>query len=372
MNVTFFDLLGIDPNAANRANLAKALWPNSLASLTQGINVSDNSLTIVNNLQQGLVFTNVRPGVDLGSGPHGQIAFAASMAVVGAPATSQPFYLRALPDHGIQLNATDPLHPAQVFFSMDGRGTELIVDRLPVKILLKEGLAASLSSPPVVVGSFDPTKVDSFAYTLNDASRPTEIDCFIRLHLTPEGDLILEPAVPISLGPVRWMGIPATAVYDIQLLPSPNRREYLEWTHNDIGSFVSNPPAAGALGFRSIDVDFSQPPFSDLRDRIQNGAVHIDNLELVLEDVVLPVSVPLLPIPSHGTFGFRRKITDRTDIGQAYSLSGAPVQIPLYGSPQQGGNGGSALTLQAEEFFFRTGDVHAIDPADQPQVQFQA
>ncbi|MEA2666567.1 MAG: hypothetical protein QOI11_3511, partial [Candidatus Eremiobacteraeota bacterium] len=82
--------------------------------------------------------------------------------------------------------------------------------------------------------------------------------------------------------------------------------------------------------------------------------------------------VPVLPVPSHGTFGFRRKITDRADITQAYSLSGAPVQIPIYGSQRQGGNGGSSLTLQVEKFFFRTGDVHALDPADQPQLQFQA
>jgi hypothetical protein len=375
MKATFFDLLGIDPNLVDRATAAAALWPDDIASLTQGLNQSDNSLAIVNMLQQGLEFTDIRPGVDarvaLGTGLPGQIALAARMAVVGPFATSQPFYLRAIPDHGIQLALTDPLHPAQIFIALDGRGLEVIIDRLPVKIFLKEGLAAALDTNPVTVGTFDPVKPDSFAYQLGDATQPAQIECFIRLHLTPEGDVILEPSVPISFGPVRWMGLPATAVYDVLLLPSPHRREYLEWAHNDVGSFFSNPPADGAIGFRSIDVDFSQPPFSDLRSRLQGGAVHIDNLELVLEDVVVPVTVPLLPIPSHGTFGFRRKITDRTDIGQAYSLSGAPVQIPLYKSDAQGGNGGTSLTLQIEEFFFRTGDIHAFDPADQPQVQFQ-
>ena len=39
---------------------------------------------------------------------------------------------------------------------------------------------------------------------------------------------------------------------------------------------------------------------------------------------------------------------------------------------EQGGNGGSSLKLQVEKFFFQTGDIHATDPADQPQVQFQA
>jgi hypothetical protein len=384
MTARFYDLLGVDPKAVDRAGAARTLLANLLGStgiisLTQGINVSDDSLTMVGLFQQGLEFKNVRPGVDphaaLGKGAAGQIGYAAEMAVVGPLLTAQPFYLRALPDHGIQFVPTDPLHPAHVFVVVDGRGSELIVDNLPVKILLKPQLATSLIGGPVSVGTFDPSEVDAFAYTLNDDSTAAEIDCFIRLHLTPEGDVILEPSVPISFGPVRWMGIPATAVYDIQLIPSPNRRDYFEWTHNDIASFASNPPASGAVAFRSIDVDFSQPPFSDLRSRLQNGAIHIDNLELVLEDVVLPVSVPMLPLPSHGTFGFRRKITDRTDINQAYSLSGAPVQIQFYSStPKYEGDHPTdhGFKLQVEQFFFRTGDVHAIDPADQPQLQFQA
>lgn len=380
MNVSFYDVLGIDPNAVDRAGaahtlLSSLLGPTGLLSLTQGINLSDDSVPIIGMLQQGLAFTNVNPGIDahaaLGSGPAGQVGFAADMAVVGPLLTAQPFYLRSLPDHGIQLVPTDALHPAQIFFVSDGRGHELIIDRLPVKILLKSELAKVISGSPTPIGTFDNTQIDSFAYTLGDDVNPTEIDCFVRIRLTPENDVVLEPSVPVSFGPIRWMGLPATNVYDVQLIPSPNRREYLEWAHNDVGAFVSNPPAAGALAFRSIDVDFSQPPFSDLRARCQQGAVHIDNLELVLEEVVVPVSVPVLPIPSHGTFGFRRKITDRTDIAQAYSLSGAPVQIPMYRSGQSGGNGGSTLTLQIEEFFFRTGDIHAMDPGDQPQAQFQ-
>jgi hypothetical protein len=381
MNVTFFDVLGIDPNAPDRAGAARALLssilgPTGSISLTQGINLSDDTVPIVGMLQQGLVFTNVRPGVDphaaLGAGLAGQVGFAADLAIQGPLLTSQPFYLRALPDHGIQLVPTDPMHPAHLYLVSDGRGNELIIDSLPVKIFLKSQLASVLTGSPTQIGTFSPTKLDSFAYTLGDDTNPAEFDCFIQIRFTAEQDIILEPAVPISFGPVRWMGLPATAVYDIQLIPSPNRREYLEWTHNGIGSFISNPPAAGALAFRSIDIDFTQSPFSDLRSRVQTGSVNISNLELVLEDVVVPVSVPVLPIPSHGTFGFRRLITDRTDISQAYSLSGAPVKVPIYGSSPSGGNGGSSLTLQVEQFFFQTGDTHAMDPADQPQVQFQA
>ncbi|HKF61559.1 MAG TPA: hypothetical protein VKB42_09390 [Dongiaceae bacterium] len=374
MSANLFDLLGIGRALADRAGAAAALWPPTLASLTAGLNTTDDRLTIVNNLSAGANFTNIRPGVDakaaFGAGAAGQIAIAADMAIVGAPATTQPFYLRALPDLGIQLKVTDTVHPARVYAAVDGRGFEVIIDRLPVTLLLKSGLATALAAP-VTVGSFDGTAIDSFAYSLGDSTTQARLECFVRLHLTVEGDVILEPTVPLSLGPVRWMGLPAKAVYDIQILPAPNRREYLEWTHNDPGSFFSNPPAKGAIGFRSIDLDVSQPPLSDLKNRLQGGAVHVDNLELVMEDVVVPATVPMLPIPSHGTFGFRRKITDPGDIAQAYSFDNAPVQIPVYHSGAQGGNGGTTLTLEIDKFFFRTGDIHAIDPADQPQIQFQ-
>jgi hypothetical protein len=375
VKIGFFDLLGIDPAVADRAGAAAARWPGRLASMTQGLHTNDDSLPIVNNLQQGLTFTNVRPGVD----PHanfgttqGQIAFAADMAVTGAPATSQPFYLAAMPDVGLQLQATDPVHPARVYFAQDGRGWELIIDKLPVTVFLKEGTASALSSPPLSVGDFDPTNIDSFAYILDADTTPAQIQVFVRLQVTTEGDVILEPTVPISFGPCRWLGIPAKAVYDILLIPSPNRRDYYEWAHNDLDTFFANPPVKGALGFRSIDVDLSQSPLADLRDRLQGGAVNVGNLELVMEDVVIPLFGPLGPIPSHGTFGFRRLITDRSDIQQAYSFNNAPLQIPLYGSSSQGGNGGTALTLQVNDFFFQTGDVNAVDPADQPQVQFDA
>jgi hypothetical protein len=362
--VTFYDLLGLDPNAPAADAAAAALWPNDVLSLTPGVNT--DAPVIVRLLQEALVFTNVRPGVDplvtLGSGAAGQITFAADVHVTGGLLPSNPFYLRSMPDLGIQLRQTDPDPPAQCFFALDGRGHEVLIERLPVKLFLKRGLAKTLSTtPPEAVGKFQKDKVDGFAYTLQDDSQPSEIDAIVRFHLTPAGDVILEPSVPLSLGPARFMGLPAKAVYDLQLIPSPNRRDLLEWTRNDIGSFVSNPPVKGAIGFRSIEIDFDQSPFQDLRQRVQGGAIHLDNLELVLEDVVLPLTVPILPIPSHGTFGFRRKISDRSDIANAYSLAAAPVQVPIYGSPPQGGGGGSSLTLSVDKLLIASGAPPTVE-----------
>ena len=156
MKLSFFDMLGIDPALADRATAAAALWPDNLVSLTPGINVNHSDpLTIVNQLFQGTTFASLRPGVDagafFGTGTPGQLGFAADMHVVGPFVTAAPFYLRAMPDLGIQLSVTDPLHPARVFFAVDGRGHEIIIDRLPVKIFLKAGIASALSGAPVSV-----------------------------------------------------------------------------------------------------------------------------------------------------------------------------------------------------------------------------
>ncbi|HEX3532049.1 MAG TPA: hypothetical protein VH988_33740, partial [Thermoanaerobaculia bacterium] len=357
MSVTFYDILGLDPNDNDRDAAAAALWPNKVLSLTPGINTADDSLNFVKMLQQGLTFKSVRPGVDpqatLGSGVPGQITFAAELHVTGDGfLTSLPFYLRSLPDLGIQLLPTGP--PAQCFFAVDGRGYEVLIDHLPVRLFLKRGLATTLTLAPETVGQFTNGNVDGFAYTLQDDSQPSTIDAVVRLHLTPAGDVILEPTVPLSLGASRFMGLPAKAVYDIQLIPSPNRRDLFEWARNDIGSFDSNPPVKGAVGFRSIEIDFDQPPFKDLRERVQQGGVNLDNIELVFEDVVLPLAVHFLPLPSHGTFGFRRKIVDRDDLANAYSLLDAPILVPIR-------KGDKPLWLSVERLLIASGTPPTVE-----------
>ena len=68
MSANLFDLLGIGRALADRAGAAAALWPPTLASLTAGLNTTDDRLTIVNNLSAGASFTNIRPGVDAKAG----------------------------------------------------------------------------------------------------------------------------------------------------------------------------------------------------------------------------------------------------------------------------------------------------------------
>ena len=150
---------------------------------------------------------------------------------------------------GILLKPTDPMHPASIFFALDGRGHELIIDRLPVKLFLKPGLATALASA-TRFGWNVRSDCDRHFRLQTERRGALRRDRMLSCGYTSrtEGDVILEPTVPISFGPVRWMGLPATAVYDIMLLPSPRRRDYLEWTHNDPGSFCFESAGEGRGG----------------------------------------------------------------------------------------------------------------------------
>lgn len=386
MNVTFFDILGIDPNAANRTAIAASLLPSDLLLLGSNFSSATDLATIADLLQGGLTFKNVRPGVNaganVGSAMLGQISFAADVYVTGTLLPNTKFYLGALPDTGIQLFATGTDPPAQLFVSVDARGTEIIVDRLAVKLFLKSGLVAppapaqaqTLAADVAVGLPFAKDKVDGFAYVLRDGP-PSEVDAIVRLHLLPDGSLLIEPSVPISFGPMRFFGLPAKNLFDLQLIASPQHREFYEWAHNDLTSFISNPPVKGAVGFRSIDLDWSKSPLAELMQRVTDpgsGVVLISGIEVVLEDVVVPLAVPMLPIPSHFTAGFRRKISDRSDIANAYDFSGAPIWIPIYRSDKKGGSSGTFLTLEIEKLFFRSGTPGAVNPNDAPQIEFKA
>jgi hypothetical protein len=126
----------------------------------------------------------------------------------------------------------------------------------------------------------------------------------------------------------------------------------------------------GAIGFRSVNFELSQPPFSDFVTSLQTGAVHTDAIELVCEDVVIPLSLGL-PLPSHGTLGFRRKIVDRASLSNAFSFADAPVVIRLYPRPDTAS--GSAAELQfGQRGLYLCIDQLLLQSGEPPVVEFQA
>jgi len=394
--ITFFDMLGIDPGTGPSPDpaavaQAAALWPNHIVSQTQGFSTnddSDNNKAIVLFLQgvpngRTVQFSNVRTGVDgsaiVGTTP-GQITVAADMEVMGDAVSDQGniFYFRELPDIGLSLYQTKPGAPARCFFARDSRGWELILEALPVVITLKPGLiepldlsaAGDTSGQNDDPADFNPDEPDSMISIRAAEPLPTQIYTSVRIHIRPAGDVILETNVPLSQPLSRLIGLPVRTLYDFLMIPAPENREFYEWARNDLSNFLAPVPVKGAIGFRSVNFELSQPPFSDFVTSLQTGAVHTDTMELVCEDVVIPLSLGL-PLPSHGTLGFRRKIVDRASLSNAFSFADAPVVIRLY--PRPDASAGSAAELQfGQRGLYFCLDQLLLQSGEPPVVLLQA
>jgi hypothetical protein len=373
--ITFFDLLGIDPSLSDSvaASRAAALWPDSV-SATEGFNVSHDAPQIVAWLQHAVTFERVRPGADRdvqlgqstdpGGGRAGQISLSADLRVDASVLPAPTLYLRDIPNVGIQLLSTGTDKFPTVFFASDGRGYEVLIENLPVDLLLPPGLIEPDDDTLAEDGStsdFSVNNEDSVAIVKARDPAPSIVRTHVRLHLRPDGDVILEPNTPISIDGAKWSGFPVEALHDILLIPSPRRREYFEWARNDLSSFVDNPPAPGAIGIRAASLALDKPPFKSLVERFRDkSGVHSEHVDLVLEDVVIPVTggVPF-PIPSHGTFGLRRKITDRNDIAQAYSLQNAPFRVRVYTRGDATPGDDEGLYVFVDQLLFKTGSTRA-------------
>ena len=373
--ITLYDLLGIDPalSAADQDAAAAALWPNDKVNATEGFNVSDDRLLIVHWLQGIFTFDQLRPGADrdvMLGGAAGQISLSANLHVSGASPPANTLYLRDLPNVGIQLLPTGSDKPPTVFFASDGRGYEVLVENLPVDLILPAGMIQP-DDPAVLVDGdvtqFGVNDEDSIEVEKHRDPDPTVVRTHVRLHLRPDGDIILESNTPISVDSATLWNLPVEALHDVLLIPSPRRREYFEWARNDLSAFVSDPPAPGAIGIRSITFALDKPPLKGVADRFKdNSGFHSDHVDLVLEDLVLPVTGGLpLPVPSHGTFGLRRKITNRNDIAQAYSLTDAPFRLRLY-SRSDNDPDGSGAYIFVDQLLFKTGSTRS--EADQAPV----
>ena len=283
-----------------------------------------------------------------------------------APLVQPTFYLRALPNVGIKLLATENDKLPTVFFAADGRGHEVLIENLPGRdrAPIRPDRTDDESLPEDGdLGDFSVGDEDSLAILKARDPQPSAIRTHVRLHLRPDGDVIFEPNTPVSIDGARLSGFPVEALYDVLLIPSPRRREYFEWARNDLSSFIDNPPAPGAIGIRAISVALDKPPFKALVERFRdNSGVHSEHVDLVLEDVVIPVTTGIpFPIPSHGTFGLRRRITDRNDIAQAYSLQNAPFRMHI----------GGDFSVFVDQLLFRSGST-VSDTDEAPVLELQA
>jgi len=370
-----YDLLGVTSDAE-----AAAFWPGDKFTMVEGYNVVDDATACISALNAGVRFAALRVGSDPdvqvgtatspGLGLPGQVTFSASADVLG---NIGPYYARDLPNVGIVLLQSAAGKAPTAYFARDGRGYEVLIEGLSVELQFPTGMIMPIKEDDDHdgdVSDFGAGDDDSVAVVKNRGASSI-IRTHIRLHLTTDGDVLIEPNTPLNIDSARFQNLPVTALHDLLFIPSPRRRDLYEWARNDLISLSPGPP--GVFGFRSILFDLGKAPFADLVKRFQDSSTGIQaaNVDLVLEDVVIPASGFGFPLPTHGTFGIRRKITDRNDIEQAYSLSQAPFSLRIYSRSGQADADRTGLYLVINQLEFRTGSF-AADSDYPPVLEFQA
>ena len=343
--LTLFALLGVTDAAG-----AVGRWPVEVLLPGVGLPATrpdpDDYLPLLAYLDQVLSFTAVRPGA-----AEDRVGLVADLVVADHPAPP-PLVLSRLPDIAFGLLPNDPDAPARVFLTRSDRGVEVLLEGLPVEIRLPNGLLAPLrpeadeqAGPALTdvgqAGPFEPGAYDTLQVFLSDL-RESRIRVHVRVRLTEEGEVVVEPAVPISVGPCRFAGLPCRGVHDLGFLPYPTLsgdhttdEQALEWARHDIPlglGFEGN----GLVTVRTLDLDHTRDPLRQVLERSRRTVTdpsgtgpEVADLELVLEDLALPVSAWLTPVATHGRFGLRRAVLAGGDEVEAYDLTQAPLEVSL-------------------------------------------
>jgi len=332
-----FTLLG-----ATDAADAATRWPRAAflpgPGLSAGGDDPADHIPLLDYLDSVLSFVNVLPG----SSPDG-VGLVADV-VIADRLNPLPLVLRQLPDFPVTLQPNPPDSPARLFVTQTDDGVEVVVEGLPVEMVLPPGLLMPLRNeldeavgPSLTdvhqAGEFRPGHYDTFEVVLRELTG-SSLFFHLRVRLTVEGDVVLEPAVPLSIGRCRFSGLPCRAVHDLGFLPYPTLRgahtEHelaLEWARHDIPAGLGTE-GTGLVTVRTLDLDHTRDPLRQLVERIAERDA-ADQLEFVLEDLALPVSSWLTPVATHGRFGLRRAVRTGGDEAEAYDFTLAPVELSL-------------------------------------------
>jgi hypothetical protein len=281
-------------------------------------------------------------------GPDGTVTVTGRLVLVnGIPPAATTLRTRLFPSMGFVFAPGPDWKSDFRVSTTPGGGYTLQVDTLPLQVTV----------PPDLLGAHpDPAKhgVDS-GIALSDAAADTMITRDFSLTIEADGAIRLEPHLPISVGPCRFFGPPATAVHDLSFIASPARGRVVHgWLVRplDPGAF---PFGGGGLGFGGIELDWSAEgtALEDFRKRLRIS----EDAEIVIEDVVLP-SVGLPPVPQHGSFGVRRSLDPGESLAEFLTFKDAPVIVPLgdhahlflsrlfFSTPPEGEDWWSGLTLE--------------------------
>ena len=344
--LTLFTLLGATTTAQAAENWPRRAFLPGLGQVAGGDDAEDYEPLLV-YLDQVLSFSAVRPGAG-----RDRVGLVAEVVITHGALPPQPLVLRQLPDIGFVLLDNAPGDPARIFVTKSDAGVEVVVEGLPAEIQLPNGLLMPLRSEQeedagpaafdtVQGAEFVAGTYDALQIFLSDLSQ-SRIRVHLRVRLTEEGEMVVEPAVPISVGPCRFSGLPCRGVHDLGFLPYPvlsgahtPDELALEWARHEIPRGLGIE-GTGLLTVRTLDLDHTRDPLRQLLERARVSVTDpsgtgpdVTDLEFVMEDLALPVSAWLTPVPTHGRFGLRRAVLIGGDEVEAYDLTQAPLEISL-------------------------------------------
>jgi hypothetical protein len=335
--ITLFDLMGVRDEPSPR-DAALARWP--VGVVQAGVGRQDPPDTdaigqLLEELDASLEFRAIRPGADAG-----RVGVVAELHV-GAPLPVQPIVLTRMPDVEFRLLATGTA-PPRAFVTSGTEGTAMVIDALPVEIRLPRRMLMPLEPRPGEPIPLEDKQVEGFQAGFHDTlgitlrrDEPTSIYVHVKVRFTGAREVVIEPAVPLSIGPCRIFGLPCRGVHDLALVPFATLAgdthatgQALEWIRHPLAPLIEDEPT-GFVTFRTIDFDDRREPFSRLIKAPNEFRAEGQKVEIVLEDLAMPMNSLTFPVPTHFTFGMRRKLGLLDDPSGAYDLSGLPVKIHI-------------------------------------------
>jgi hypothetical protein len=279
------------------------------------------------------------------------------------------------PDVEFRVQALPAGRAGWLFVSISDEGADVLVEGLPVEIRLPRGMLSlhpddEGPGPPFEKsrGVFTPGTLDH-QRVVYQRDGPSSIFTHVRLRVTPDLEIELSTPVVIGFGKCRFLDVPALAVHDFRLLPSPRAaRATEEWLRHGIEPWITsfeNSPLEGCFAFRGLHLDPAYPPVSDVVEAASGHAERRDVAQLVLDDVVLPfLSEFIVPVPRHITVGIRRNLLTPYDEQATFVFEEAPVQLVFGEEPRWG--------IVIESFFYRSRRPAPPDEPIDPGITFSA
>jgi hypothetical protein len=359
--LSFFDLLGVRGEPSPR-DAAIARWPTEWVHTSTGTSGVDLSGIgpMVDFLEAAITLRAVRPGAFPGGAKSGELPRAGLTGElhVGPLPPPSPLVFAALPKIEFYLQETNPAAAPRIYAQKSGLGVEWIIDSLPVEIRLPPRLLIPLEASPgdlppdqqTVTDGFISGQFDTLKVVLSTNGQ-SSIFVHVKVRVTDQFDFLLETAIPISIGPCRFSGIPCQAIHDLTFILTPHpsdsldpRAEALEWVRHALNT-KEQPDPPGFITVRSVDLNVTGSRLDDAQTQANANRNDTQHVEGVLEDLVIP-SKSDFPIPVHFLAGIRRSLGPTDDPNGVFNLSDNPVVAPLMEGSGKDNEGGLYLILE--------------------------